>query len=111
MKKVVLLSAITLLTVFPLLTPAQITQPPETPVTIERIIGILDRFISWLFAILLALAVIFIIMAAFKYLTAAGDMEKIKSAHSMLIYAMVALGVGLISRGLVFLVRQLLGIS
>ena len=111
MKKIVLLGAITLIVGLPLLALAQVSGPPETPVTIERIVGILERFINWMFAILLAIAVIFIILAAFKYLTAGGDAEKIKSAHSQLIYAMVALGVALLSRGLIFLVKQLLGIS
>ena len=111
MKKVILLGAMTLVVGLPMLTLAQVSGPPQTPVTIERIIGILERFINWLFTILLAVAVIFIILAAFKYLTAAGDTEKIKSAHTQLIYALVSLGVALVSRGLIFLVKQLLGIS
>lgn len=111
MKKIVLLVTMSLVVGLPLLTLAQITGPSETPVTIERIIGILERFINWLFAILLAVAVIFIILAAFKYLTAGGDSEKIKSAHTQLIYALVAIGVALLSKGLVYLVKQLLGIS
>lgn len=43
------------------------------------------------------LAIIFILVAAFKYLTAVGQPEKIKTAHTMLIWAIVAIAVALLS--------------
>jgi hypothetical protein len=111
MKKIASVGILALVLGLSFMASAQVSGPPETPVTIERIVNILSTFINWLFAILLALAVIFIILAAFKYLTAGGDAEKIKSAHTQLIYALVSLGVALLSRGLIYLVKQLLGIS
>jgi uncharacterized membrane protein len=70
-------------------------------------LGILNTFINWVFTILLILAVIFILMAAFKYLTAQGDAEKISGAHRMLIYAVVAIAVALLAQGLRFIVGEL----
>jgi hypothetical protein len=48
-------------------------------------------------------------MAAFAYLGSAGDAEKVQSASNKLIYAAVAVGVGLIAKGVEFVVRQLVG--
>lgn len=42
-------------------------------------------------------AIIFILVAAFKYLTAVGQPEKIKTAHTMLIWAIVAIAIALLS--------------
>jgi uncharacterized membrane protein len=64
-----------------------------------------------MFLILLTLAIIFIIIAAYKYLTAGGDESKVSSAHKTLIYALVAIAVGLLAQGLVYLVAELVGAS
>lgn len=77
----------------------------------KGILKILDRLTRWLFIVLLSLAVIMIIISAYKYLTAAGDESKITSAHKTLIYALIAIGIGLLSRGVVFLISELVGIS
>ncbi|MDP3052777.1 MAG: hypothetical protein Q8N22_02375 [bacterium] len=94
----------------PTLVLAQGIQTAPTPIThIEDILRILNTVINWIFTILLLLAVIFIMMAAFSYLGSAGDPEKTKSAANQLIYAAVAIGVGLIAKGVEFIVRQLIG--
>ena len=85
-------------------------QPLPTGVrSFEGFIGIFNRLINWIFTILLILAIVFILMAAFRYLTAAGDDEKIKKAHTALIYAVVAIAVGLLAQGIRFIVGQLVG--
>lgn len=87
------------------LTPGQQT---NQPFTIERILRILNRLTDWLLGILVAVAIIFIIMAAFNYLTAGGDSEKVGKAHNMVIYAVVALAVGGVAKGVAYLVLQLI---
>lgn len=82
--------------------------PPTTPVTIAYVINVLKTVVNWMFSVLIILAVICIIIAAFNYLTAAGDPEKVKKAHTMLIYALVAIGVALLAVGLRALVAELL---
>ncbi len=72
---------------------------------------ILTKLANWMFLILLTLAIIFIIIAAYKYLTAGGDESKVSSAHKTLIYALVAIAVGLLAQGLVYLVAELVGAS
>ncbi len=66
---------------------------------------------NFLFAILLVIAVIFIIFAAYKYLVSGGDPEKVKSASNTLLYALVAVVVALLARGLVSLVKTFVSTS
>jgi phosphoglycerol transferase MdoB-like AlkP superfamily enzyme len=82
---------------------------PSSPVQslwdIERI---LTTIVNWIFTILMIVAVIYILLAAFAYLGSAGDPEKVKTAQNRLIYAAVAIGVGLIAQGVRFVVSNLL---
>lgn len=64
---------------------------------------------NWMFYFLVIFAVIFIIVAAFKYLFAAGDPEKVKSAGHSLIYAAVAIVVAIIAKAVPAIVGSLLG--
>lgn len=94
----------------PFLAAAQIQSPPQAPVTrIEDLIRVLNTLVNWLFAILMIIAVIFIFYAAYLYLTAGGDPEKVKTATKQLVFAAIAIGVALIAQGVKFVVSQLLG--
>jgi len=63
---------------------------------------------NWLFYFLIILAVIFIIVAAFKYLTAAGEPEKVKSASHTLLYAAIAIVVGILAKAVPSLIGSVL---
>ncbi|OGG43236.1 hypothetical protein A3G50_01085 [Candidatus Jorgensenbacteria bacterium RIFCSPLOWO2_12_FULL_42_11] len=85
-------------------------QTPPTPITsIEGVFRVINTLTNWIFTILLIIAVFFIMMAAFAYLGSAGEATKVAEAQNKLIYAAVAIGVGLIAKGVEFVVRQLLG--
>ena len=68
-------------------------------------IAILARITNWIFTILLALAVLFLILAAFYYLGSQGSEERVNKAHKMLMYTAVAVAVAILARGIVFLVN------
>jgi uncharacterized membrane protein HdeD (DUF308 family) len=89
---------------------AQITSPAPTGLITDvsgvwRIINTIVKWVYWLF---FAMAVLFIILAAFTYLTAGGDPGKVKKANTQLIYAIVAVAVALIAYGIEALVRSAL---
>jgi hypothetical protein len=48
-------------------------------------------------------------VAAFKYLTASGDPEKVKGAGNTLLYAAIAIGVALLARAVPLVVSSFLG--
>ena len=82
---------------------------PTSRVTdIYDVVSILNTVINWIFTILMGVAIIFILMAAFSYLGSAGAPEKVQEAQNKLIYAAVAIGVGLIAQGVRFLVENLI---
>lgn len=84
--------------------------PAEPPIqSLEDIVAIMDKVGRWIFAIVFALAIVFILVSAFQFLTAAGNPEKITSARQTLIYALVAVAVAVVAWGLPALVKLLLG--
>lgn len=52
-----------------------------------------------MFWILLALSVVLILIAAYEYLTSAGDPEKVSKATKIITYAVVAIVVAFLARG------------
>ncbi len=76
----------------------------DSPAKIERLIV---KITDWMYTIFLALAVIMIIYAAFVYLTSGGG-ENVAKAHKMLLYAVVAIAVAMLAKGVVKVVESLL---
>ncbi len=74
----------------------------------EDVLAILDRLHRWLYIYFLVAIVIAFIITAFMYLTAAGDPEKLKRAHRMLKYGIVAGAVFIVSGGILGLIESLL---
>ena len=72
---------------------------PAPVQSLTTVTGYLCVIISWTFVFLIILVVLFVLIGAFKFLTSGGDPEKAKAARQFLIYAAVALVVGLVARG------------
>ena len=64
------------------------------------VVSILDTIAGFMFIIFIALAVVFLLYAAFLYLTAAGNGDKVKTARNVIIYSVVALVVAIIAGGI-----------
>ena len=75
----------------------------------QSILNDLCVVFAWAFYFLIVVAVIFVIVAAFKYLMAGGDPEKVKSAGGTLLYAAVAIGVALLAKAIPLVVGNFLG--
>jgi len=82
--------------------------PPPKAFSFTEIIRILNTIVTWLFTIFLIVAVVFVILAAFKYLTSGGDPEKVKEASRNLVFAAVAIAVALLAISVRFLVQDFL---
>ena len=67
----------------------------------EPIINILNTIGNWMFGILIAVAAIYILWAAFDFLMAKGDAKKITDARQALTYALVAIVVGALTKGII----------
>ena len=97
----------------PLLTLAGAPNVPNAPfTTIDSFLGAngpICTVFRYLFGFLILIAVIFIILAAYRYLTAGGDPEKVKAANKQIIFAAVAVVVALIARVIPNLALGLIG--
>ena len=76
---------------------------------IHGIYSLVEKIAKWFQAFFFILAAIFIIMAAFSYLTSAGDDDRLKRAKSQLIYAVVAIVVALLAFVMVTILKNLMG--
>ncbi|MBI4085784.1 MAG: hypothetical protein HY433_00890 [Candidatus Liptonbacteria bacterium] len=75
----------------------------------NSVIVFVNQIAVWVSYLFWALAVIFIFYAAFLYLTAGGEEEKIKKANHQLIYAVIAIVVALFAYGMPLFVKNILG--
>ncbi len=113
MKKI--LPAFLLLTflVFPVLVSAQPAAPTATAPTIftsgQSMIDLLDVVANWAFVILMSLAAIMLIFGGMKFINARGKSEDVTAARDLLIWALVGVAVGVAAKGLVAVVRSILG--
>ena len=74
--------------------------PVSSPVTkVDDILIILNNIVKIMYRAFFIVAIGFVILAAFNYLTGSDDPEKIKSATKRIMYAAIAIAVALISVG------------
>ena len=78
------------------------------PSTVGGIVDIIRQVVRWVYIIFFIIAVLLIIFAAFTYLTAGGDPEKVGEAKNRLIYATVAIAVAFLAVGFESIVRNFL---
>ncbi|MFA6354691.1 MAG: hypothetical protein WCX12_03360 [Candidatus Paceibacterota bacterium] len=81
----------------------QVNPPIGTTPGPSSVGGAIDWFgtiLTWVARIFWIAAILFIFWAAFLYLTAAGDPEKVKKASHTLLYAVIAIVIGLMAYGI-----------
>ena len=115
MKKIFLTTIVlSALLVFPLISLAQPeTLPKEggAPTVVTSAAGLIDlikRVGDWIFLGLLAITAVFLIYAGFLWVTAGGDPNAATKARQMLVNALIGLGVALMARGLVQVMRSII---
>lgn len=74
-----------------------------------KFIGILCKVMNWMFSILIVLSVVMVLVAAYMYVTAGGNSEKVSSATKIITYAAVGVVVALFARGLPIIVASVVG--
>jgi len=66
--------------------------------------GILYKALNWIFTALIIVAAIMLIYAGFIYVTAAGDPGKVKTALNQVIYALIGVAIGVLAKGLIYMI-------
>lgn len=70
----------------------------------------LVRILSWLWPLSLAIAVLMILIGAYYMVLSGGDPQKVATGKKVVMYALIGVAIVTISRGIVELVRLILGI-
>jgi hypothetical protein len=117
MKKTItklLITAETLLLSSPFAALAQPTKVQPIPKLSEYgnftgFLGLINTLLDWAFTFLLVLSVAFVLYAAYLYVTASGDSEKIGKANKIIVYAAIGVAIAVLSSILPDLVQNLLG--
>ncbi len=65
--------------------------------SIDDILTIISNVTSWMYRILLAIVVIFVLLAAFTFLTSSDNANNIKKAKSQILYAAIAVVIAILS--------------
>ena len=93
--------------------PGQITDPGfggsvggSQVTTVSGWVGILMTAVRWVYTLVFIIAVLFILLAAYNFITSKGDSEKVGTAKSQLLYAAIGIAVALLSYAVVELVRN-----
>jgi len=71
------------------------------------LLGTILYITDWVFVVLIALVMVFVLMGAFSILTAAGDTVKITKGKNYILWAAIGFGIGLLSRAVPSIVRFL----
>lgn len=84
---------------------------PAYVTTTGQVVTILCNALGWMFWALMVLGVAMFIVGGYIYATSAGEAEKVGKATKTLLYAAIAIAVGLIARGIPVLVATFIGAS
>ena len=87
-------------------------QPCQIPQTklnnVGGVLKLIQYITNWMFTGLLVLSVLMIIIAAYHYLFSGGDEEGTGKAKKYLIYTVIAIAVAMLSKGVTFIVAEVL---
>lgn len=85
--------------------------PPDTIRTGGTLVQVVQGIINWVFVAFLIAAVLFVILAAFQFLTGGGDPQQVAEARQKLIWAAVAVVIATLSRAIPTVVNNIIGIG
>ena len=80
-----------------------------TPAPDIDLLTALNSLTNWLFTILLIVAVIFIILAGYYFVTSQGDPDKAGKARNFVLWALVGIAVAVAAKALVAFVQMIMG--
>lgn len=82
----------------------------DSPIkSVNGVIDALNRIVYWTWRIFFIAAVFFILMAAFKFLTAQAEPEKINSAKKQILFAVIAIIIALLAISFTTIIENFLG--
>ncbi|MDE2144524.1 MAG: hypothetical protein KGJ01_00935 [Patescibacteria group bacterium] len=88
------------------------TSLPTPPITkVSDVVTLLHTLLNWAYFGFFFLTAVFVLLAAFDYLTAGGDEKKVGAAKTKVIYAVVAIAIALLALGINSIVGNFFGVT
>ncbi len=81
------------------------------PVNVSGVWDLLCTLFGWLFMGIMFVAVVYIILAAYNYLTASGDAKKVEKANHMLLYAVIGVVIAVLARNIPKIAASIVGLN
>ena len=81
------------------------------PITSNTLDQVISNLIDFAFTIVLVIAVIAILVGAFFIVSSSGDPKKVEQGKQIVWWALIAVGIVLLAKGFVILLRALLGVK
>ncbi len=83
----------------------------NNPLSTDSFEALIMGIINWILGIVVSLAILFLIIGGLMYITSAGDEERIKKAKNIILYAVVGLGVVILSWSIITELKDILGVQ
>lgn len=93
------------------LTTEAITVEIENPLAAKNFWDLIDKLIDFIFYLAIPIAAIMITVAGFRFVTAAGDPEKIQTAKKMILWVLIGLLIVISAKGLIMLFGEIFGVE
>jgi len=84
---------------------------PICPFGISSIEDMIDNITKWIFYFAIILAPLFIVIGAVMFVTSGGDAARVTKAKQIIIWACIGLAIILFARGILSLIKNIIGIS
>ena len=81
------------------------------PLSTNSFEALVMGIINWILGIVVSLAILFLIIGGLMYIISAGDEEKIKKAKNIILYAIIGLGVVILSWSIITELKDILGVQ
>ena len=75
---------------------------------VAQLENLIQKIVNWFSWFVLTVAVLFLLVAAWTFLTAGGNPESVAKARQMLIYALIGIAVAVLAWGMVPLITSIL---
>ena len=82
---------------------------PPGPDTGGVFLDTVDAITDWVFAVLMLVAVIYLVLAAYQFITGGGDPQKVSEARQKLLYAVIGIGLALAANGVDNVLTNIIG--
>lgn len=78
--------------------------------TIDDIKNLIIKLTDWVFLLLAAIAVVILVWGAFEFVTSEGNPDKVKTAKDRVTFAIIALVLAILAKGMVEIVKSFFNI-